>query len=197
MLKSPAAVADSDRLAVPASRYLIFALIAAAGCWLDLLTKRFVFAWRGMPGTQPIWWVWEGYIGIEPSLNTGALFGLGRDRVLWLAALSAVALLGLVAWFVYGRVGHDRRLTIVLACITAGILGNLYDRLGLWSLGPEGRPELFAVRDWIRFSYGRYVWPNFNVADSLLVCATTYLVWHSFRSPTAPPTGEQQTTATR
>jgi signal peptidase II len=197
MLKSPATVANSAPLTVPASRYLIFALIAGAGCWLDLLTKRFIFEWRGMPGDQPIWWIWEGYIGIEPSLNTGALFGLGHDRVLWFAALSAVALLALVVWFVYGRIGHDLRMTIVLACITGGILGNLYDRLGLWSLSPEGQPVLYAVRDWIRFSYGRRVWPNFNVADSLLVCATTYLVWYSFRSGSAPSTGERPSTATQ
>jgi signal peptidase II len=170
----------SGQAVVPARRYLVFALVAGAGCCLDLLTKRWIFQWRGMPGTRPIWWIWEGYIGIEPSLNTGALFGMGHNRVLWFAALSAIALVGIVLWFVYGRIGHDLRMTVVLGCITGGILGNLYDRLGLWSLGPTGGPDVFAVRDWIRFSYGRHVWPNFNVADSLLVCATAYLVWHSF-----------------
>jgi lipoprotein signal peptidase len=52
----------------------------------------------------------------------------------------------------------------------------------LWSIDATGRPQVFAVRDWIRFSYGSFVWPNFNIADSLLVCSAIYLVWYSFRS---------------
>lgn len=170
---------------VPARRYLLFALMAGAGCFADLSSKHLVFQWRGMPGEKPIWWIWEGILGIETSLNTGALFGLGTDRVFWFAGLSTLALVGILIWFVVGRVGRDLALTCVLACITAGILGNLYDRLGLWSIDATGRPQSFGVRDWIRVSYGSFVWPNFNIADSLLVCSAIYLVWYSYRA--APP----------
>ena len=69
--------------------------------------------------------------------------------------------------------------------MTGGILGNLYDRLGLWTVGVENLPRIYAVRDWIRISYGNLVWPNFNLADSLLVCGALLLVWHAFRAP--PP----------
>ena len=138
------------------------------------------------PETSPSGGFYRGLFGIETSLNTGALFGLGNDRVLWFAALSAVAFVGIVIWFVVGRVGRDLGLTVVLGCITAGILGNLYDRLGLWSIDDQGRPQIFAVRDWIRFSYGTYVWPNFNIADALLVCSAAYLIWNSFRVPASP-----------
>jgi signal peptidase II len=186
MVQKLASVSGRQPDAVPASRYALFALVAATGCYADLATKRLVFQWRGMPGEQPIWWFLQGLVGIETSLNTGALFGLGNNRVLWFAALSAVALVGILVWFVVGRVGRDWGLTLVLGCITGGILGNLYDRLGLWSVGPDGRAQIFAVRDWIRLSYGDYVWPNFNIADSLLVCSAAYLLWHSFRSPTGP-----------
>jgi signal peptidase II len=175
---------------IPARRYLMFALVAGLGCFADLATKRWVFQWRGMPGEQPIWWIWQGIFGIETSLNTGALFGWGNDRVLWFAALSTIALFGIVVWFVFGGVGRDRSLTCVLGCISAGILGNLHDRLGLWSIDVGGRPQIFAVRDWIRFSYGFFVWPNFNIADSLLVCSAIYLVWCSFRSSACPKTDE-------
>ncbi len=174
---------------VPARRYLLFVLVASAGCLLDLVTKRWVFDWRGMPGDQPIWWLWEGYVGIETALNVGSLGGLqlgGPERsVQLLALISCLALLGAVVWFVWGRLGTSRSMTIVVACIVAGILGNLYDRLGLWSIGENGEPAIRAVRDWIRLSVGRHVWPNFNVADSLLVCSTAWLVWSSFREPVA------------
>lgn len=178
---------------VPASRYVLFVVIAAIGCYVDLATKRLVFQWRGLPGEQPIWWIWPNVFGIETSLNTGALFGLGTDRVLLFAFLSGVALVGIMIWFVFGRIGTDLPLTVVFGCITAGIMGNLYDRLGLWSATILDGERIHAVRDWIRFSVGEFVWPNFNIADSLLVCSAAFLIWRSFSAPahaaagSAPP----------
>ncbi len=165
------------------SRYLVFATIAGAGCLLDLLSKHWVFQWRGLPGQRPIWWVWEGILGIETSLNTGALFGIGQQKVLVFAFLSCVAFVGILVWFIRSQVARDRFLTVTLACVTGGILGNLYDRLGLWSGGSAGEPRIYAVRDWIRISYHGLVWPNFNLADSLLVCGAILLVWHALRAP--------------
>jgi signal peptidase II len=68
----------------------------------------------------------------------------------------------------------------------AGVLGNLYDRLGFpglrWNeardLHKIGEP-VFAVRDWILVMLGTRPWPNFNIADSLLVCGAMLLVWHA------------------
>ena len=82
---------------------------------------------------------------------------------------------------------RDLLLTLALSCVTAGIFGNLYDRLGLpglrWNstsaLHHAGDP-VHAVRDWILVMIGPWHWPNFNVADSLLVCGAALLVWHSF-----------------
>jgi signal peptidase II len=169
--------------AVSSGHYLAFVLIAGLGCYLDLLTKRWVFQWRGLPGEKPIWWVWNGILGIETSLNQGALFGLGQGRVLLFAFLSVVALAGILYWFVWAGAARDRFLTLTLACVTGGILGNLYDRLGLWTSAFDGLPRIYAVRDWIRVSYRDFVWPNFNLADSLLVCGACLLVWHAFRTP--------------
>jgi signal peptidase II len=61
-----------------------------------------------------------------------------------------------------------------------GVLGNLYDRLGLWI--QPGYPEQWnsGVRDWILLRYGHYTWPNFNIADSLLVCGAIMLMMHAF-----------------
>ena len=87
---------------------MAFALIAGLGCYLDLLTKRWVFQWRGLPGEKPIWWIWNGILGIETSLNRGALFGLGQGRVQLFALLSVAALLGIVYWFAWGGAGRDR-----------------------------------------------------------------------------------------
>jgi len=175
---------------VPASRYLLFVVIAVLGCGVDLMTKSVVFQWRGMPGESPIWWIWDDLFGIETALNTGALFGLGQNMVFIFAVFSVFALVGIVYWFAWAKAGRDLLLTVVLACVTGGILGNLNDRLGLWlptSRYPEATQTVIwpdhAVRDWIRLSYGEHVWPNFNIADCLLVFGATMLVCHSFRAP--------------
>jgi signal peptidase II len=74
----------------------------------------------------------------------------------------------------------------------AGVLGNLYDRLGLsgenW-FGPGHHSDhaVYAVRDWMLWQANdRWRWPNFNIADSLLVCGAAILFLHAIRQPTAP-----------
>lgn len=172
------------------NRYFSFAAIALAGCAADLLTKHWIFAWRGLPpnylpadqvpAAPHIWWLWEGYVGIETALNTGALFGLGKDMVWLFAGLSVAALVGIGYWLFVAKAAHDLFLTCSLGCITGGILGNLYDRLGLWGGVDIDGASLYAVRDWILLRYGNYTWPNFNVADSLLVCGAGLLILHAF-----------------
>ncbi len=48
-------------------------------------------------------------------------------------------------------------------------LGNLYDRLGLWWQSDYPVEWRSGVRDWILLCYKGLTWPNFNIADSLLV----------------------------
>ena len=175
---SPIDIAPVDSATIRIN-YALFAGITLAGCLLDLWTKSLVFDWLGPPsGVQNIYWLIEGYVGIETALNHGAVFGLGQGKVWFFALMSLVALSGILYWLSKGNAVRDRLLTVTLGVITGGILGNLYDRLGLWSSF-----KTYAVRDWIRFSYGEHVWPNFNIADSLLVIGAGLLVWHSFRNP--------------
>ncbi|HJT34978.1 MAG TPA: signal peptidase II [Pirellulales bacterium] len=171
--------------AVAANRYVVFSAIAVVGCALDLATKHWVFAALGRPGGRT-WWIWEGIFGFQTSLNEGALFGMGQGKVWLFAALSVAAALGIVYWLFVAGAARDRLLNVALGCVMAGILGNLYDRLGFWSLpdGPAGR--VHAVRDWILVKYQTWVWPNFNLADSFLVCGAALLVWHAFRAEAAP-----------
>jgi signal peptidase II len=157
--------------AIPVARILLFAAIAVVGCGTDLATKQWIFDKLGPPG-GPTWWLIDGVFGLQTSLNEGALFGIGQGQVWLFAGLSVVAGAGILYWLFVAGGAHDRWLTIALAAVTAGILGNLYDRLGMWS--PTGYQ---AVRDWILFQYHDWKWPNFNIADSLLVCGAAMIVW--------------------
>jgi signal peptidase II len=169
---------------VPLSRWITFWSLAIVGCALDLASKYWMFDWLGMPGGRPYWLV-DGIFGFETSLNDGALFGLGKGKVLWFAGLSVVAAIGINYWLFVARAALDRWLTVALGCIMGGVLGNLYDRLGLWA--PAGLDPAYAhaVRDWILFRYGEWTWPNFNLADSFLVCGAGMLCWHALRTELA------------
>ena len=152
-------------------------VLAAVGCAADLLTKTVLFRQLGMPGTQPPDWIVSDFLGLrfgfETSINTGGLFGMFSGNTLPLAIISIFALLGIGWWLTFGGAIRDWFLTVVLGLIIGGILGNLYDRLGLWGI--------HGVRDWILFRYKQHTWPNFNIADILLVCGAGLMLLHSFR----------------
>ena len=172
--------------AVPANRFAAFALLAVVGCAVDLATKTWIFDKLGMPDPGPrnrkVIWLWEDVFGFQTSLNEGALFGIGQGQVLLFATLSVVAALGIVYWLFIAGAARDWLLTVSLGCVTGGIFGNLYDRLGLWQATlSNGRTltGVHEVRDWILWTYQGARWPNFNIADSLLVCGAALLVWHA------------------
>lgn len=183
--------ADSPTITgpVPANRYAIFFLLAAIGCALDLATKTWIFNELGGPREKPTWWLWTDVFGFQTSLNEGALFGMGQGRVALFAGLSIVVVPCILYWLFVVGAARDRLLTVALGLVTAGILGNLYDRLGLpglawrnpWIVGglhQVGDP-VYAVRDWILVMIGTWPWPTFNIADSLLVSGAILLVWHA------------------
>lgn len=173
-------------------RGAIFSLLAIGGFGLDLLTKEWVFQWRGLPRPGNEHWLVENFfglqIGIETSVNHGALFGLGQGFTSLFVGLSFVAVLGIVVWLFVLKAAEDWVLTLALGVVLGGILGNLYDRLGLWNAPPE---LACGVRDWILFRFQGHTWPNFNIADSLLVCGAAWLMWHSLWQP-GPDGGNRQ-----
>jgi len=179
-LATPVAKPLATRSHVPWTRAIAFGSIAVIGAGADLWTKSAVFHWRGLPGQADVWWLVEGYVGIETAVNIGAVFGLGAGRGTLFAGLSIIAAFGIFVWLFYFGAAKHWWLTIAMGCVLGGIIGNLYDRLGLWwtpDLHPEWRS---GVRDWILWQAGEnYKWPNFNIADSLLVCGAAALLWKS------------------
>ena len=128
------------------------------------------------------WWI-KGIFGIQTSTNGGALFGMGQGMHLLFAGLSVVAIVGIIIWLFYFKGAIEKLLTTSLGMISGGILGNLYDRLGFgYAEGPETIKH--HVRDWLFFRWEGVSfldpWPNFNIADSLLVCGACLLFVHAF-----------------
>jgi signal peptidase II len=114
---------------------------------------------------------------ITHVLNTGAAFSLFGDsaspeRVRWLlVSFSLLAAITIVV--VLLRMGRDVKnqinaTTIGLALILGGALGNVYDRI-----------KTGAVIDFLEVHIVHYHWPDFNLADSAIVCGGILLVLHS------------------
>lgn len=174
----------------PLYRYALFFFPCLVGLAADLVSKSYVFAHHFNPAIAAAhgrqghtWWI-EGVFGIETSTNSGALFGMGSGLWWLFSGFSFVALVGIIVWIFCFRGMSDRWLTFTLGLISAGILGNLYDRLGLGS-GANYPVEIkHDVRDWILFQVEgvRFFnpWPNFNIADAMLVCGACMLFVHAF-----------------
>lgn len=186
-------------------RFVLFLVVLVFGLALDLGTKSWVFSQLGQPGEyglekylqgeyspeedeiHGVYWIIDDVFGFQTSLNQGALFGMGQGQIILFVVFSFIALTGILLWLFVFRGFANLLLTIVLGMISAGILGNLYDRLGLHRLvwnqfGPSesvGKP-VYAVRDWILVMIGDWPWPNFNIADSLIVCGAIFLGIYAF-----------------
>jgi signal peptidase II len=175
-----------DKPVVPGSRLILFLSLAIIGGVADLWSKSFIFNWRGLPGDKDIWWVVEGYLGIETAVNIGAVFGLGAGKGTIFATFSIIAAIGICIWLFWFKAAASLWLTTALGLVSGGIIGNLYDRLGLWWVDEQGYFVEWqsGVRDWILFQVPGVPfldpWPNFNIADSLLVVGAGMLLYQSF-----------------
>jgi signal peptidase II len=143
--------------------HLVFWITAFLGTALDLWTKSAVFRWLEPGGEYP---VIDGFLHLVTRLNDGAAFGIAGGQRPLLIAVSGIALIVIVAVFMFSANEH-KLLPAALGLFTAGVCGNLYDRIF-----NEG-----LVRDFIDVVYwpGKH-WPAFNVADSLLCIAVGLLL---------------------
>jgi len=154
-----------ERSSLPDLRaHLLFWPIVMAGAALDLWSKSAVFDWLiTKPGAE--YNIIDGFLKFVMRENSGAAFSIARGQTFMLVSVSVVALIVVTGIFLFGKI-RPTLMRIALAMFTAGIIGNLYDRIT-----NEG-----YVRDFIDVYYGDYHWPAFNVADSMLCIAVGILI---------------------
>lgn len=136
-------------------------LIVLIGIILDRITK--IWALRSLATGNDII-VIKDLFAFSYLENRGAAFGIFQNRVLPLAVMTSLVIVGMVYYLVkYKPV--SKLLRYSLALIIAGALGNLIDRLAY----------RFVV-DFILLHYKDvYYFPTFNVADMLVVVGTILL----------------------
>jgi signal peptidase II len=155
------------RESLPLSRWVLFWGIALGGAAFDLLTKKLVFERMSLGQIRP---VIDGILELHLSHNSGALWGFGAwlpHSGLIFAALSIVAAAAIIYWLFVRGAARDPWLTVCLALIMAGAMGNCYDRL-----------RYGYVRDFVHFHVDsiRFDCAIFNFADNMLVLGAIGLV---------------------
>lgn len=185
---------------IPTNRRVWFCLLVVGGLTLDLVSKAVVFQQlQGFPRQGS--WV-QGFFNswmtfrFHTSINEGALWGIGQGMTWLFAALSVVAAVGVMLWlFKYGA-ARSLWLTIALALIMAGTLGNLFDRCGLHGCQRGDGSSIYGVRDFLLFTFGSFHWPVFNFADVFLVIGAVMLGIQSLRAEAESEATESDPQAT-
>jgi len=123
-------------------------------------------------------------VQVTLSTNPGVVFGLSMPRPV-VAAATALTI-AMVLFFFATTDRRARAVHLAMACILAGAMGNLYDRMFSRVAALDLAPVCNQVRDFIDCSSikvvlaGRTVnYPYiFNVADVLLVVGVAILLMH-------------------
>jgi len=167
-------------------RLVVFLAVTGLGTFVDLYSKSRVFANLGYPNgrSEPLFDTAWLTFRLHTSFNRGALWGIGQNYTAVFAVLSVLAIGVILYWLFVRQATRSWWLTICLALILAGTLGNLYDRLGWHGCrDPLTSERIFAVRDFLLFRFGSYHWPVFNFADVFLVSGACCLILQSLLTP--------------
>jgi len=146
----------------------VFASTGSIGLLLDQATKYWIVTHLGFADRIT---VIDGFFYITHVRNPGAAFSLFATapesvRFFLFVGISLLAI-GIIFSFYRGLAPGDRLPALSLGAILGGATGNLVDRL---FRGGE-------VVDFLHFKlWSGYSWPDFNVADSLIVVGVGLLV---------------------
>ena len=160
--------------------HLLFWPTAIIGVIFDLWSKSAVFDWLKDKPNQEVTLI-DGFLKFVIGGNLGAAFGIAQGQTALLITISAVALIVVLVIFLCGRV-HGKLMQAALGLFTAGIIGNLHDRV--FNNG--------CVRDFIDVYWRDYHWPTFNAADSMLCVAVGLIFIANFTSPSSQKPAPQQ-----
>ncbi|MBW1715608.1 MAG: signal peptidase II [Deltaproteobacteria bacterium] len=110
-----------------------------------------------------------GFFDLVLVHNSGMAFGIlgrsGPGAALCLLLGAIIAAIVVIFFFFYWTKKNQKWLTVGLALILGGAVGNLVDRV-----------RFGYVIDFLDFSVKDYHWPAFNLADSAVTIGTLWLL---------------------
>ena len=162
------------------ARWARWLLLSAVIVALDLATKAMVSGAFRYGEVRPV----LPFFNLVLVHNTGAAFSFLAGASGWQRWFFTVVTIVISAFIVAMLRKHhtDRLMSVALALVLGGALGNLYDRL-----------TLGHVVDFVQLHAGGWYFPAFNVADSAITVGVALLIWDSLVSgnPAAPARQEK------
>ncbi len=148
----------------PRSRVTVFCTIALATLAIDLGSKEWVFRSLGFPCMEQPRLIdsWVRF-QLHTSLNRGALWGIGQGFATGFAVLSAIAVFAIVFWLFFRNAAESLWLTIALAMVSGGAVGNMYDRLGLHGVVFPAK----RLRHWRSATFFDFILERMNILRSI------------------------------
>ncbi|AIQ13879.1 signal peptidase II [Paenibacillus durus] len=152
---------------------MVYYLIALIVFLLDQGTKYLISTRLEIDEQIP---VIGNFFVITSHRNRGAAFSILQDQRWFLILVTVVVLIGIV-WYL-NKVKRTRRLLpLALSLVLGGAVGNFLDR----AITGE-------VVDFLRFNFGSYTFPIFNVADSCIVVGVALIILDSIMDMRGGPT---------
>lgn len=159
---------------MPAPRFGGWLGLAGGVIVLDQISKWVVLETLRPGDSVPVAPFWNWVL----TFNRGAAFSFLSDAGGWQRWFFTALALGVSVWIVamLRRHAGEFRLSLALALILGGALGNVIDRL-----------RFGAVVDFVQWHAAGYAWPAFNVADSAIFLGALLLAWDQLA---AKPAGD-------
>lgn len=110
----------------------------------------------------------QDFFSITITHNTGGAWSIFSNHSYFLILISILALFLLIHLMFHFQ--KNKRNQIAFACVCAGILSNLADRIFLG-----------YVRDFLHFTFFGYDYPIFNIADIAIVVGVFLLIFAIFK----------------
>ena len=151
-------------------RWLLFGVLAAGVVIVDQLSKLYIDAnfqvasANPLPGGSAPTPILGEFVRIAKSYNSGGIFGLFGNSALVLA-LSSLVVIGLILYYEWREGSHTWLLTLALALLLGGAIGNFIDRV-----------RVGFVIDFVDMGVGNSRFYTFNVADSAISTALLLLI---------------------
>lgn len=149
----------------------------------DQATKWAIIEWVPLYDRVPI----NDFINLTHQKNPGAAFSFLADAGGWqrwfFVALATIVSAVIAVWIWRIRKERQALLSIGLALVLGGAVGNLIDRI-----------RLGHVTDFIQVWFGSWAFPSFNVADAgISVGAALLIIDALFFSGKTAPAKEEST----
>lgn len=147
------------------ARFVTWMVVALCIVIADQITKWAIIEWVPLYDRVPI----NSFINLTHQKNPGAAFSFlanagGWQR--WFFVVLSTAVSGfIVAWIWRIRRQGQALLSMSLALVLGGAVGNLVDRV-----------RLGHVTDFIQVWFGGWAFPSFNVADAGISVGATLLI---------------------